>query len=222
MRVPFVLAWLLFNSATFCAIPQEGWYVGFLVGPSLVSNLHFSVTNPLLGIPTTGKLTYAPSVNGDVHIGYRVDKFRFEAQGIYNKSSFKSLDLGNIEISADDNNYGLNMSGNTRFVSGMINVYYEFYREEAEIRLVPYIGLGAGFASVQNIFNLNYRHTSFYARNDTAYAPMGQGIAGLSFFATDNHSVGIDYRYMSTPRHQRLNSSVAVQTINFFANLSFN
>ena len=221
MRVVSLLALLLFHGVGYSAIPLEGWYAGLMIGPTQAFDLSFTVTNPLTFLPDSGQLIYKSGFNVGGQVGYRYDKFRSEAQLIYNQNNFNTLQFSSISINTTTTDTGASFSGHTRFTAAMFNTYYELYKEDVEVKFVPYIGLGIGCAQVNNLIQLFYRQRQIYERKDTAYAPMGQAIAGLSYFFTDARSLSVDYRYMSTPKNSNLDSSISIQAINFTVNLSF-
>ena len=221
MRVACCLASLLFFNSAYSAIPLEGWYAGLMLGPTQSFDFSFNLINPLKGTPAAGQLSYNRSLNEAVQIGYRYDKFRSEAQLVFNQSKFNQVQIDNLLINSQDNFHGLSLSGNTHYFAAMFNTFYEFYQEDVEVRFVPYVGLGIGYASIKNTLSLRYNQRQIFGRNDSASAPMGQAIAGINYFFTDTYSLGLDYRYMSTPNHKTLNTSVSVEAINAVFNVSF-
>lgn len=221
--VCFLTSFLLYGIAN-SAIPLEGWYAGLVVGPTKASDLNFNLTNPFTGFPASGKLKYSTGINGGGQIGYRYDKFRSEAQFLFNQNNFNTVQVGNLSLTAANANSTTSTAsflGHTSFIAGMFNTYYEFYKEEVEVKFVPYVGLGIGYAQVSNSVQLFYEERQVFERNDTAYAPIGQVIAGLSYFFNDVRSISVDYRYTTTPKNEALNSSISIQSINFSVNFSF-
>ncbi len=223
MRAVCILTSSLLYGVAYSAIPLEGWYAGLIVGPTKAFDLNFNLTNPFTGFPASGKLIYGTGVNGGGQIGYRYDKFRSEAEIIFNQNNFNTVQVGNLSLTSTNSNSPATASflGHTSFIVGMFNTYYEFYKEDVEVKFVPYVGLGIGYAQVSNSVQLFYAQHQVFERNDTAYAPMGQAIVGLSYFFNDIRSLSVDYRYMTTPKHEALNSSISIQTINFSVNFSF-
>ena len=221
MKVVCFLGSLLFFGIAHSAIPLEGWYGGLMIGPARAFNLNFNLSNPFTHRPAVGELNYKTSVNVGGQLGYRYDKFRSEAQLIYDQSKFNHVQIDNLSISSHTNFNGPSLSGNTNFFAAMFNTFYEFYQEDVEVKLVPYVGLGVGYATVRNSVSLLYNQQQIFGRSDNASAPMGQGIIGINYFFSDSRSLALDYRYTTTPKHQRLNSSVAIEAINLVVNLSF-
>lgn len=221
MKLIFFLISLLIYSPLFAAIPFEGWYLGFLVGPTFPSDLKFSFRNPLTRIYSDGQVSYNVSANGGGQIGFRFDKFRAEAEFVYNNNSLHEIKTNDITINASMNSLGLSGTGNTSYFGALVNAYYEFHPMNQELRWVPYVGLGGGYLWMNNQVNLSYNFNSFYSRNVDVSSPAGQGIVGVNYLCNDTHSMGIDYRYMSTPNHQILGARFVVQSINLIVNLSF-
>lgn len=215
------LALALLHGVSYSAIPLEGWYAGLMAGPTQAFDLNFTLTNPLTFLPDSGTLVYGTGFNVGGQIGYRYDKFRSEAQLIYNQNNFNTLQMGSLSINTTTTDTGASFSGHTKFTAAMFNTYYEIYKEDVEVRFVPYLGLGIGCAQVSNLVQLYYHQRQIYEKKATGYAPMGQGIVGLSYFFTDARSLSVDYRYMSTPKNSDLDSSISIQSVNFTVNLSF-
>lgn len=212
---------LFFYSTLYSAIPFEGWYAGLMVGPSFPSELNFNFRNPLTRIYSEGQVTYNPSVNAGGQIGFRFDKFRAEAQFVYDRNTIHQIKSDDISITATMNTLGFSGTGNTSFYATLLNVYYEFHPVSKEVRWVPFVGLGGGYAWLNNKIHLNYYNYEFLNRDDDASLPIGQAIVGINYFCNDTHSIGLDFRYMSTPNHQILNTRWVVESINLIVNLSF-
>lgn len=221
MKVVFLLTSFFLQGIAYSAMPLEGWYAGLLIGPSQAFDLNFNLTNPFTRLRNPGELNYSTGINVGGQLGYRYDKFRSEIQYLFNKNNFDTVQMGNISINSTMDVNGASLVGHTNFSMAMFNTYYEFYKEEVEVRLVPYIGLGIGYGAVNNSLQLYYFQTQIYEKKATGYSPMGQAIAGLSYFFTDSSSVSLDYRYLTTPQHQSLNSTISIQSINLVLNFSF-
>lgn len=214
-----------FFSFLFCglvnaAVPLEGWYVGLIIGATHAFDLDLNLTNPLTGQSDSGSLSYQTGVSGGGQVGYRYEKVRIEGELNFAHNNFDTIEIGTLTINTLDTS-GASFSGHTNFSAAILNLYYEFYKEDAEVRFVPYVGLGIGAAEISNTLSIFYNQRQIFNRADTEYAPVGQAIIGLSYFFTDSQSVSLDYRYMSTPKHEALNSTIAAGTINFVVNFSF-
>lgn len=221
MKIVFFLVSFLVCIIAQAAVPAEGWYSGLMLSGTNLSGLKFNLFNPLTRRTEFSQISYKPAIGGGGQIGYRYSKARFEMQFYYDNNTINRVLIGDLSLYPTSNYLGLNGTGNTRFFAAMFNVFYEIYPEDREIRLAPYLGLGIGYASINNSYCLFRLERELIARNESASAPMGQAIAGINYFFTDSCSAGVDFRYMSTPNHQQLNSSVSVSSVNFIVNLSF-
>lgn len=221
MKVVFFFISLLFYSTIYAAIPFEGWYVGFLVGPTFPSDLNFNFRNPLTRVYSEGQITYNPSVNGGGQIGFRYDKFRAEAEFVFNNNSLHQINNDGVSITSTMNSLGLSGTGSTSYFATLVNVYYEFHPVNKELRWVPFVGVGGGYAWMNNKVNLSYYQYEFFNRDVDVSSPVGQAIVGVNYLCNDTHSIGLDFRYMSTPNHQILDTRFVVESVNLVVNLSF-
>jgi len=133
----------------------------------------------------SGDLTWLRNSNtgggGNVDLGYQFQDFRIEGEAGYHSAS-------------GDNGYG-----NTRYLTYMGNVYYDFNTvfsaSGSGWHVVPYVGGGLGDAEVHfgsgDIVTTYHHH-----ENDFAY----QGMAGLSFVSASmpNTDWSLGYRYTGT------------------------
>lgn len=220
MQVILLLILLLYYNLASAVLPQEGWYIGPMIGPSFASDLDFSLTNPLTGQPADGKLHYATGLNGGGQIGYRYDKFRFEGQILFNQNTFSQVDVANLTVTSGNPTTGLGFTGHTQFFAAMFNVFWELYPADREIKMLPYLGIGGGYAQINNTLQIYNNTRQILSRQASAGAPMGQLIGGLSYFFNDRFYLAADYRYMTTPQHEELNSTVSTQSINVLFNFS--
>ncbi len=138
----FILTTLCFlSNAIIAAIPIDGWYGGLNLGASHAFHFNFNITNPLTRRLEPGQVNYKTGMLGGGEIGYRYDKLRSELEVLYNKNSFKEVQLGEFAINDKQNRFGLSTSGSTYFTALMFNTFYELYKEDSEVRFVPYGGL---------------------------------------------------------------------------------
>ena len=223
--------------------PVNGWYAGFIGSVSFMPKLQFSLLNldqftnyPAgAGLPGTvidGEVNYKVMGGGGGQIGYRwCDNYRAETEVIFITNEYNSIKIGDYTIkraNSIDAATGLNQNGHTNIWGALVNVYYDFYRPAQEGNYVPYVGLGLGYASVQNLLVLNYNGQQLQPRlsytNSTA---AGQAIIGVSYFLDDFTSFNLDYRYFSTQnfsketRYSSFNQRFAVHTISFSMNFAF-
>lgn len=215
------------STAVFAAEPAEGWYAGFMLGPSYTPNINRNITinNPIITSTLPGRLSYDILGNLGIQFGFRCNKFRYEGELNYNYNTFDKLKLGGFELTTDPNLVGLSMKGYTGIGSALFNAYYEFYDEEySATKFVPYIGLGIGYAQLNSSLNLYFNGTQLNrtTRTRSADAPVAQGILGINYFFTDNVSLGTDFRYLTTNNIKAYNDSrVSYASWNLVMNFSF-
>ncbi|MGQ3890660.1 outer membrane protein [Legionella sp. CNM-4043-24] len=209
--------------------PAQGWYAGLMGGFSYAPSTSFSISNPFVAFfpefaSIPAKLSYNVGGNAGAQLGYRCDKFRVEGELNYNFNSYDRLRIGYFTIGSSHNVQGLNLSGHSNMYAGFINGFFDIYDEEnMDTTWVPYVGLGIGYARVQNsidFFIHNYQ-LNFLTAKASSNEPIGQAILGLNYFLSDNTSLGWDFRYMSTRKLDYLNSRFEVVTGNLVFNYSF-
>jgi len=217
---------MVVSSAVFASEPAEGWYAGLMLGisyaPSIKSTVH--VTSPFFTTSLPAKLTYKVLGNFAGQVGFRCRKFRYEVELDFNTNKFSKLTVGALSLSSKKDIFGLSMKGSTSTVSGILNAFYEFYDEDySETKFVPYVGLGIGYAHVENKLNLYHDGTKLMNTTHTksSNAPLAQAILGISYFFTNNISLGTDLRYLSTNNIKDFHSRVSFGSWNLIMNFSF-
>ena len=111
-------------------------------------------------------------------------RFRVEGELFWQENDIDSGRLGPVQLSVLG---GLN--GDVGVWGGMLNGYYDFL----EGPLVPFIGLGVGYAQVDA--NVNLGDISVIDDDDTVLAY--QGILGVSYDFMPNLQGVLAYRYLS-------------------------
>lgn len=210
---------LLVSQPIHSANPVQGWYVGLMGGGSYSPSIDFTFLNPLTQVYTPGSITYSLGGDGGGQFGYRYNKFRFEGQLLYNMSMFDKVEAGNLVLKNHTTPDGFNMDGKTQFFAFLFNAYYELYQEGSDSNFIPYLGLGLGYASVRNNFEIrnvyfNSGNTPLIDLRETSKAPIAQFILGASYFLDDFCSVGMDFRYLSTTNISALDASVTARQLN--------
>lgn len=228
LRKASLLAFLLANTTLFAYEPSMGLYAGLILGLSTTPNQSITFTKTGLG-SFTGTMAYNVLMNGGAQVGTRCNKFRFEAEGVYNTNSVHSVHGDGLTVSIKKVRSGISTGaksrGNTAFIAGLGNLYLELYNEDdPDTKWVPYIGIGGGVASITNTFNI-YTHegvlVSGSTRGKTKSSPIGQAMGGFSYFFSDNLSIGSDLRYMNTKNIKEFHSRLVVVTWNVILNYSF-
>lgn len=218
------LGTFLLNTATFAANPAPGLYAGIMGGGSYSPRLNFAIVNPFTGVYTPGKLGYKAGGNGGGQLGYRICKFRLEGEVNFNYIPFDKLTISNFYIRNNVPVYGVGMKGETQFIAGLFNAYYEMYQPDGSIYgLVPYVGVGVGFANVQSRakFYFNQVLIAGSQEKDSNSTAIAQAILGASYFLDDFTTVGLDVRYIGSRRINVLNERLQVLTLNVILNFSF-
>lgn len=198
--------------------PVKGWYVGGTGDASFLSGgtATKTTTIPLFDATFTQDyaLNYQPGGGGSIELGYRCNKFRFEAEGMFNYNAYHQIRVGKYTFtSGKDAN--LSFSGETYYPAGFFNVLYELYAEGTnKTNFAPYAGAGIGYGGIYNVFNLTYQGSTFYTYKKNHGVLMGQLIAGLGYFMDDYTFVGIDYRYIGSQKYGELNLSLKDNTVN--------
>lgn len=207
------------QSVTFAVNPTPGAYVGIIVAGSYATSLSQNINVPqsytkknpnfeLISGNYQANLAYA--IQGAVggQIGYREDKFRGEIEIFYNSNPYSSLTLNtpdgtSYSLSGSQTTTGAYMQGQTNTAAGMINLYYDMLPPDyIDSYFAPFIGIGAGVASVSNQIKLYYNQTQeFKSHTKTHNGLGGQVIVGALFFLDDFSYFSVDFRYFTTTKY---------------------
>jgi opacity protein-like surface antigen len=123
---------------------------------------------------------------------------------------------------------GLRLQGGTNSGFLMLNGYYDFYTpsEDDLSPLIPYVGLGLGYAYVENNIQFYYDNTQLTVGNivEKYTKPAGQVIIGTSYFLDDLTSFGLDFRYLTTASNTKTTEYNIFKTKEqiYTLNLTFN
>lgn len=228
---------------THAASPRDGFYAGALFGGTYEHNLNFSSTSPIgtLSLPVTLPVTASENktatlgfkllVNAGGQFGYRFcENYRVEIEALYNNNPYSFLRIGDTTIHAPDTSTGLRIKGSTTEGIGFFNAYYDFLGlSDGDSSVVPYVGLGIGYAYIYNVARLYYNNEELNptgkSLKKTVTTPAGQVMLGMSYFMDDFMSVGMDIRYYATSPHvitNRFNRSFNTQLEVYSANIFFN
>ncbi|WP_131781814.1 outer membrane protein [Legionella gresilensis] len=238
---------MLISSTAYAADPDNGWYAGFLVGGSYLEGIDLNLSKfpslpfvtyipqtttvnplfPLLSGLTVNSptVTYKVGFNGGIAVGYRwCENYRFEGELNLAGNQIEKIQIPTIgAIRRHQNPYGLSLSGGTGMLAALFNAYYDFYTPGSDSSFVPYVGIGIGYAYFRTNFSLQqygvYIGQSRVSGSTTA--PVGQGIIGLSYFIDETISVGADFRYLTSNNINNFNGRVAIESLNFVMNFSF-
>ncbi|KTD32039.1 outer membrane protein [Legionella israelensis] len=246
------LALSLLSGQVFAYKPVEGWYAGFLGEVSYTPDVSFTVlTPPVLlhpalipvvpGAPAfpifpagqlQSEIGYRIGGGGGGQLGYRLfDCYRLELEILFNTNSYDDLTIGPVKIprlNSKKTTPGLAVDGRTNVITGMINGYYDFLRPNSDSNLIPYVGLGIGYVSIQDRISFYYNGTEIGPRlKETKSTAAGQIILGASYFLDDFTSANLDYRFITTNNISEQNrffvrdERFQLHTINFSMNFAF-
>ncbi|ARG97130.1 outer membrane protein [Legionella micdadei] len=173
-----------------------------------------------------GSLQYGVGGDFGIQLGYRICNFRAEGELLFNYAPLSMVKIGGVSIKKHVTlTDPLRLSGQSVVGAGLINGYYDFYDEENDPTWVPYLGLGIGYAYVRNTitFTVPYLFKNLYSVTvkGNESAPIGQAILGISYFASDDLSIGLDYRYITTRTISSINSRIQTNTLNLNFNYYF-
>jgi hypothetical protein len=139
-------------------------------------------------------------------IGYRYDKFRFEGEFFYNSAPYKNFRISNgvdtLTLSNDDTKDSY-IAGSTNTTGIMFNIFVDLLPPDyIDSNFAPFLGIGGGYARVQNNFELYVQGTQVnqYRDNRTQGAAAGQLMAGVLYFLDDFSNFGVDFRFFSTAK----------------------
>lgn len=205
-----------FNPST---IPQ---FTAFATSLNTALETYFGLSLPVENLDTdiAGQLKY--SILGGIggQIGYRFcEKYRLEFEVLYNNNPFNELQLTlpngyTLKIDSSSSNPYFHIGGDTNTGAGMVNFIYDFLlpSRDGYSAIAPYIGLGVGYAYVQNSLQFHYG-TNYVDQVTSGAAPAtlyeedftqahstyaGQGIIGLSYFMDDFCWLSLDARFFAT------------------------
>jgi opacity protein-like surface antigen len=230
------------NTASYALDPAQGFYGGLFLGGSYSQPVKFDFTHPLTSaIPITGQLKYSVYGNAGGEIGYRMNLCRAEVELLYNHSPYHSISINNQTFTSQKSGDGFRYKGQTNTGALMINAFYDLYFTAEEYNFVPYLGLGIGYANVQNSINF-YCDNKKVGNNIAVVAPDGtctlvhnpharkvdnstshgggaaQAILGVNYFMDDFITFGLDIRQFATKNTPPFNSRTQFTSLN----LSFN
>lgn len=222
-----------FSMSALALNPVDGNYGGIFIGVSDSSGSSFTLPQPVTftGPNTTVSFqsgSIARSVLGAVggELGYRFcTNYRLEVEAFYNNNHFKSLTINDLTVTSPfitppitnasvtynnvENTADPHIQGDTNTGSAMVNAFYDFFipSQDGYSVVVPFVGIGIGYAYVQNALQFYRVQVGTAETNDsreifevwqTRSTLAGQAIAGLSYFMDDFTWFSLDFRYWAT------------------------
>lgn len=235
-KIVFIMIILLHTKVYALDPVANAWYAGIFLGPSATAASNFDFGSTVTFQNTNGYIsassgTIKEGVLGGIggQVGYRFClKHRIEAEWYYNNNHIKSLQLSNYSIYLADypslnvtnvnkvfqsntNTSYAYVQGDTNTGALMMNFIYDFFAasKDGYSKVVPFVGVGLGYAYVQNALQL-YRPTTIDPDNDpisnrevlevlqTRWIYAAQIMAGVNYFMDDFTWFGIDARFFRT------------------------
>lgn len=208
---------LLISFQTFALNPVEGWYFSFFGGidyPFKIKDI--PTTPPSYSSSVTAELDYKLGGGGGFAFGYRMKSLRLEGELSGSYTAYDDLKLSD-GITLPNNN--ISFKGNTNLIAGLFNIYYDFYRHGHDgetLNTVPFVGLGLGYASVDNKFKFGTSgsSSSLETNNERESVGIYQAILGVNYFFDDFSAIGINYRFQGTGKLNTFNHSYQNNQIN--------
>ena len=215
-------------SQAFALNPEPGLYGGVILGGTFAKKTTTNITNPITNNNVVSTLDYSGFGNFGGQIGYRINDFRVELEGLYNHAPYDKITFTTANetfiLKSKQIANTLTMKGNTDLITGMVNAYFDFFPfVGSQSNFVPYIGGGAGYANVRNKIKLyqgkNVISGSNVSENKGTF--IAQAIAGASYFLDDFTTISVDYRFLSTGRVSPFNNRTQINSINLLFNGAF-
>lgn len=199
--------------------PEPGWYGGLIVGANYAANVPFNYLNTS-GELEPGQLGHNIMATIGGQIGYRwCDNYRAEAEFFFNNSPYSYLRLGDTTIHALKSSSDLRLKGKTDSGIATFNIFYDIFADFSS-NVVPYLGIGAGYAYVTNEINFYFNDQLIVSdidnQNIVGAIPskksksgiVGQAIVGVSYYMDDFSYFALDARYLASAEQTILNQQV--------------
>lgn len=210
----------LMNTSSHAANPVPGWYAGGLVGATSVPSANYYYTQPIAGLnfPLNLSLNYKYYVDAALMLGYRCENFRLEGEALYSSNPLSKLVVNGLNIGSPSSSAGFRIKGGRTILGLMFNGYYDlnFASNGNESDIIPYVGVGLGYAHVSNNIKFYYNNALIpgSALSSKNSAPAGQAILGANYFIDDFWAFGLDYRYFTSKQIKATNSKAQFQSFN--------
>lgn len=189
MRITLLSAALLASGIASAATPVDGWYTSVFGGYTFVPD---NVNNSSLGY-LVDKSSFNDGYNMGGRVGYKSNPLRYEGEYTFIHASARYFHISRI-----------GQTGVSGYSSGnliMANIYYD--TPEMLPAISPFLGLGIGYAYIQNSLNSTgpFGNTYFHS-TDSSFAY--QGTLGLTYDFAENYAVNLAYRYVATSSSNNL------------------
>lgn len=189
MRIILLSAALLASGLAHSAIAVDGWYTTVFGGYTFVPD---NVDNGLSGV-IINHAGFNDGYNVGGSIGYKSNPLRYEAEYTFINASAKSFKVDYIPQ--------YDVSGYSSANLIMANVFYD--TPEMLPALSPYLGVGIGYAYVQDSLSGNGpRDTVYFSARTSSFAY--QGMLGVTYNFAEHYAAYLGYRYVATSNGDNL------------------
>ena len=191
-----LLSFILQSKVAVAAAQGEGLYISGNVGVGVVPKIKAN------GLNVPHDIAYSTSAA----IGNKVENVRYEGE------------LGYTQAANND------FVGRVNALKWMTNLLYDFddFGDNNFSGITPYLGAGIGWARISNTTpknNLSINDNDKVTTKSTRFAYQAMG--GFGYHITDNISSRAYYRYFSTTKLNRTNSSFQEHSFNVALSYTF-
>ena len=151
---------------------QSGLYVEGALGSSFKSEIEVD----------TASYSYDYGINGSLALGYQLDNWKLEVEGIYLQNAITAYNISS----------SYSVSGDLIREYGLINVYHNWYNDSP---LVTSLGLGVGMTQIA-VKDLSIANTPFETQDSSALAY--QGILNIGYMFGESLTLGGKLRYLES------------------------
>lgn len=176
-----VSALLLF--VPYASAGQSGNYAGIASGISITESSTLTDRNG-----SDADLNFDLGVPVSLYVGRQLESgLRIDAELFYRYVAIKDMKYAKQSVKLDSDIQSFGALG---------NLYYNFFHGFADAPWSPYLGLGAGVATIQMSAGSDDRFTYWQDDNDTVFAY--QGIIGFNVPLRKDLLLDVSYRYLGT------------------------
>jgi hypothetical protein len=195
-QLVYICSSFLLSQAVSALNIDDGLYAGVILGASWAPAINIQS-------PVSFQLNYDVMGQVGAQLGYRWDKIRAEAEFFYNSNTYSNVVLNGVTYSSNKSTENF-YTGQTNIMFGMFNLYYDLLPPPGtDANFGPFIGIGAGYGSIQNTLAITYNSVQItpgdLARSHSNYG--GQVIGGVFAFLDDFSYFMLDLRYFATPNY---------------------
>jgi opacity protein-like surface antigen len=195
---------------------------------------------PPIPLSLSPQISYRFGGGVGAQFGYRWCGIRLEGEGLLDYTNFRHIDINGYRFgkkivtvpvtnpltgaTATSIAFPYSMSGHVAVGALLLNALYDIYNHQGnDVTWFPYLGLGIGYAYIQNKWIININHpdgtgnlvyTSVLSVNKNDSTPLLQGILGVGYQMDDFFSVFADYRYLTSKQLSSTDDRLSFHTFN--------